>query len=178
MKILLLILSLLSFPSFAEFTLDLTDPEYLDIADIYPSYEMLNVVNFEDTKGTPANGFAFFALKINKDNEDWDVLFSAEISNSKGGDQIIYITLPRTCSDNKERYAPVTIKTNGQNVKYIKYCSGSAEYITPLSKAGHNFLVNEFKKKNNVIFDFSDVRVLFDATGFTKAWRNAGGDAL
>lgn len=178
MRIILFMLSLLSFPSFAEFTFDLTDPKNLEVADIYPHYEILKSINFEDTKGSRFEGYSFFSLKTNKDNENWDSIFSASISSSKDGGQRVYITLAVKCSDKEKNYEPITIKTNGQNVRYRKFCDGSHEYITPISTAGHNFLVNEFKKKDNVLFEFSDIKVLFDATGFTKAWSNAGGDAL
>jgi hypothetical protein len=39
-------------------------------------------------------------------------------------------------------------------------------------------LVDQFKKKNSVKFEFSDISLTFDATGFTKAWNSYGGDAL
>lgn len=171
-------LSLLSFPSFATLTFDLTNPKYLEIADMYPSYELLRTINFEDTKGSDFEGYSFFSFKNKKDSEDWDTIFTANIAESKGGEQKIYITLAIACSDKDKGYEPITIKTNGQNVKYNKFCNGSNTYITTLSKAGHNFLVNEFKKKDSVLFEFSDIKVIFDATGFTKAWNNAGGDAL
>jgi hypothetical protein len=174
MKIIFFILSLLPLPSFASFTLDLTDPKNLEIADIYPSYEVLTSVSFEDTK----TNASYVAFKTNKDSEEWDVIFSANISNSQDGKQKLYIFLNVSCSDKDKSYDPITIKTNGQNVKYRKYCNGDDVYITPLSKAGDNFLVNEFKKKDNVVFEFSYIKVLFDATGFTKAWNNSGGDTL
>jgi len=174
MKIIFFILSLFSFPGFASFTLDLTDPKNLEIADIYPAYEVLRSISFKDTKGS----YAFFAFKTKKDIEDFDVIFSAHISNSQSGKQKIYITLNVKCADKDKSYESITIKTNGQNVKYNKFCDGSSVYITPLSKAGDNFLVNEFRKKDDVLFKFSDIRVLFDATGFTKVWNQAGGDAL
>jgi len=178
MKIILFMLSFLSFPSFAGFTLDLTDPKNLEIADIYPSYEVLGSISFEDTKGTQLKGHSLLSFKRTKDNEKWDSVFSAGISSSKGGKQRIYVSLAANCTDKDKSYDPITIKTNEKNVRYNKYCDGSNEYIAPLSKAGDNFLVNEFKKKDSVIFEFSDIRVFFDATGFTKAWNNAGGDAL
>ncbi len=70
------------------------------------------------------------------------------------------------------------VKTNGQNVRYHRFCDGSNIYLTPYSKAGDNFLVDQFKKKNSVEFEFSDISLIFDATGFTKAWNSYGGDAL
>jgi hypothetical protein len=174
MRKILLIISLLSSPSFAGYTIDLTDPKHIEIADAYPSYEVLKVINFEDT----GDGLSLFGFKSKKYSEDWDVIFHARISNSQGGDQKIYITLSTECSNTEKSYGEITIKTNEQNVRYSKYCDGKHFYITPLSKAGDNFLVNEFKKKNNVILKFSDFTLFFDATGFTKAWKKAGGDAL
>ncbi len=97
MKIMAFILSLLSFPCFAYLELDLTDPENLEIADGYPLYEVLQLVSFEDTIGSEASGHSFFALKTKKNNKNWDVVFAASISVSKGGVQKVYIKLNSKC---------------------------------------------------------------------------------
>lgn len=171
-----LIMSLCFFTTYtyAGFTLDLTDPKNLEIADIYPSYEMIRSVNFNDTDANTS----ILGFKSSKDSEGWDAMFIAEISANKNGKQKIYIYLSSTCSDSKKNMGNTTIKTNDQNVKYHRFCDGKNIYITPISKAGDNFLVNEFKKSDSVKFEFSDIIVLFDASGFTKKWNGYGGDAL
>ncbi|HCG5919395.1 TPA: hypothetical protein NJ048_004579 [Vibrio parahaemolyticus] len=174
MKKTALLLALFSFSTSASFTLDLTDPKNLAIADMYPSYEMLRSISFADT-GT---GSSLFGFKSDRASDNWDTIFEARISTSKSGQQRIYVTLAVPCTDRETSYENVTIKTNDQNVRYNKFCDGSRIYLTPLSKAGDNFLVDQFKKKNSVAFEFSDIRVVFDADGFTKAWNNYGGDAL
>ncbi|WP_105264922.1 hypothetical protein [Pseudoalteromonas sp. T1lg76] len=173
MKKLLLPLMFISFQSLATNTLDLTDPKNIEIADMYPSYELLRTVSFEATGKAALLGF-----KIDKTSDDWDAIFEARISANMDGEQKIYITLDLPCSDQEEILDPSTIKTNGQNVRYYRFCNGSHVYMTPISKAGDNFLVDEFKKKDFVKFEFSDITVLFDAAGFTKQWNNFGGDAL
>ena len=160
--------------TYAGFTLDLTDPENLKIADIYPSYEMMRSINFNDTDGN----VSILGFKSSKEDENWDTLFIAKIAANTEGKQKIYITLASECSDSKKVLDGTTIKTNGQNVRYHRFCDGSNIYITPVSKAGDNFLVNEFKKSESVKFEFSDIIVLFDASGFTKKWNSYGGDAL
>lgn len=160
--------------TYASLILDLTDPKNLDIADMYPSYEVLINANFNDTDGNSS----IIGFKSSKDSEDWGPVFSAEIAASKNGKQKIYIQLDSICSDSKKDIGTITIKTNEQNVKYSRFCNGTHIYITPLSKAGENFLVNEFKKSNYVKFVFSDITLLFDASGFTKKWNDFGGDAL
>ncbi|CAK3099509.1 conserved exported hypothetical protein [Vibrio crassostreae] len=169
---------ILPFKSFAFANLDLTDPKNIEIADMYPSYEYLRIINFEDSAGnsTLANS-TVSAFEANKGSGVWEV-FSAAIGESKTGKQRIYITLAKTCDDTKEQFAAITLKTNDQNVRYNKFCDGRNIYLTPMSKAGDNFLVNQFKKKNSVSFVFSDIHIVFDATGFTKAWNNYGGDAI
>jgi len=174
MKKILMIFTLFSSASFASFTIDLTDPRYIEIADMYPFYEELTSMSFSDT----GNGLSILAFKSEKNTKEWDVIFSAKIANSKEGLQKIYITLSTICTDKEIIYDSMTIKTNGQNVRFSKFCNGKNFYITPLSRAGDNFLVNEFKKKDNVLFEFDDLNIIFDATGFTKAWDEAGGDAL
>ncbi|MFH4804556.1 hypothetical protein WMQ58_22910 [Vibrio diabolicus] len=174
MKKTALLLALFSFSTSASFTLDLTDPKNLAIADMYPSYEMLRSISFADT-GT---GSSLFGFKSDKASDNWDTIFEARISTSKSGQQRIYVTLAVPCTDRDTSYENITIKTNDQNVRYNKFCDGSHIYLTPLSKAGDNFLVDQFKKKNSVAFEFSDIRVVFDADGFTKAWNSYGGDAL
>ncbi|HCK0617622.1 hypothetical protein CGI93_22320 [Vibrio parahaemolyticus] len=171
---LLLTLSLISFQSIAGFTMDLTDPQYLNVADMYPSYEMLRSLNFNDNDGK----MSLFGFKTDKNSDSWDTIFAATISSNRDGKQKIYITLASTCDNTEEVLEKTTIKTNGQNVRYHRFCDGTHIYMTPISKAGDNFLVNEFKKKDSVKFEFSDIVVLFDATGFTKGWNNYGGDAL
>jgi hypothetical protein len=158
----------------AGFTFDLTDPKNLSLADNYPSFEVLRSRNFNDTR----DNSSLFGFKTDKDSGLWDTIFSAEIAASKNGTQRIYIITAVTCSNKKQEYGLSTIKTNGRNVRYRRYCDGSNIYITPLSKAGDAYLLNEFKKKNSVEFEFINIRVFFDATGFTKAWINFGGDAL
>jgi hypothetical protein len=173
MKKFLFLLSLISLNSHAAFTADLTDPKYLNLADTFPSYELLRVVNFSDTQ----SGRSLVAFKVDKNNENWDSIFSAAISSSNNGKQKLYITLAKTCND-KDMKEETVVKTNGQNVRYHWFCNGSNIYLTPYSKAGDNFLVDQFKKKNSVKFEFSDISLTFDATGFTKAWNSYGGDAL
>ncbi|HDM8135543.1 TPA: hypothetical protein P0E15_005162, partial [Vibrio harveyi] len=153
--------------------IDLTDPEFLNLADKYPSYEALRVVNFADTNGERS----LIGFKIDKNSENWDSIFSAEIGSNKDGKQKLYIYLAKRCSDD-QMLEKTTIKTNGQNVRYHRFCDGNNIYITPLSKAGDNYLINEFKKKNSVSLEFSDIAITFDATGFTKGWNSYGGDAL
>ncbi|EHA1075519.1 hypothetical protein V3H39_22270 [Vibrio parahaemolyticus] len=174
MKKVALLLALFSFNTSASFTLDLTDPKNLEIADMYPSYELLRSISFADT----SSGSALFGFKSDKASDNWDTIFEARISTSKSGQQRIYVTTAVPCTERETNYENVTIKTNEQNVRYSKYCDGSRIYLTPLSKAGDNFLVEQFKKKNSVAFEFSDIRVVFDAKGFTKAWNSFGGDAL
>jgi len=62
--------------------------------------------------------------------------------------------------------------------KYRQYCDGYNYYLGPISTAGLNYLVSEFKIKDNVLFEFNDINVLFSAEGFTKSWKKYGGDAL
>ncbi|EGQ9303616.1 hypothetical protein WD376_004201 [Vibrio vulnificus] len=175
MKKAALLLALFSFQSSASFTLDLTDPKNLEIADIYPAYELVRSISFADNSNGKS---ALFGLKSDKNSDNWDTIFEARISSSQSGQQRIYVTTAVTCSDREAIYDSATIKTNGQNVRYNKYCDGNWIYLTPLSKAGDNFLVDQFKKKNHVAFEFLDIRVVFDAEGFTKSWNSYGGDAL
>lgn len=154
--------------------LDLTDPKNMSTSEVYPSYEALQVVNFNDTKAN----MAIFGLKSDKASKDWDILISVSISESKGGKQSIYITLDTKCTDKEKEYGEMTVKTNDQNVRYSKYCDGKNIYITPRSMAGKSFLRDEFLKKQYVAFIFEDIFVTFDASGFTKAWNNFGGDAI
>ncbi|ENM5772340.1 hypothetical protein P3491_36975 [Vibrio parahaemolyticus] len=173
MKKLLFLLALFTFKGHAAFTLDLTDPKNLEVADMYPSYELLRSLSFEDTGDS-----AMFGFKLDKSSEIWDTIFVASISANMDGKQKVYIYLALKCSDKDEKFEQSTHKTNGQNVRYYRFCDGNNVYMTPVSKAGDNYLVNEFKKKDNVSFEFPDIRVIFDAAGFTKRWNSYGGDAL
>lgn len=174
-----LCIGLLSYNSNAVTVIDLTDPTNLEVADQYPSFKEIKIVSFEDSTGIEEldNGnSSIFGLKPN-DSDDWRI-FKASIAASKEGKQRIYIYTAKTCKDEDEDITTIVIKTNKQNVKYNSYCNGNVYYISPISKAGLNFLISEFKKKENVIFEFSDITVLFDATGFTKKWGKFGGDAI
>ena len=160
--------------SHAGFTLDLTDPKNLEVADFYPSFEMIRSINFNDTE----DNSSIVGFKSSKDSENWDAIYSAIISANKNGEQKIYVYLASVCSDSKKNMGKISVKTNAQNVMYYRFCNGKNIYITPVSKAGDNFLVNEFKNRNNVKFEFSDTTILFDASGFTRRWNSFGGDAL
>ncbi|CAM3718968.1 hypothetical protein [Pseudoalteromonas maricaloris] len=170
----LLFLLLLPIKSFAVNTWDLTDPSNLDIANTYPNYQLLQILSFEDT----GNGQSIIGFKTEKSNENWGPVFAASIALSKNGNQRIYIYTARTCNNTQKRYEDIILKTNEKNVRYSKYCDGSIEYLTPRTTAGDNFLESEFKKKNVVVIEFSDIKLVFDARGFTKAWNSKGGDAL
>lgn len=160
--------------TYAGFSIDLTDPRHLKLADLYPSYEMMTSMDFNETNGD----FSLVAFKTFKDNESWDTLFVAKIASSIDGTAKIYITLASKCSDPKSTLSDITIKTNDQNVRYHRYCDGMYIYITPVSKAGDNFLVNEFKTNPSVMFGFKDVPIIINAVGFTNKWNSFGGDAL
>ena len=174
LKKLLMSLCLFSACVNADFTLDLTDPKNLEIADMYPAFEIMRSLNFKDTGGEKS----LLGFKSSKDSDNWDNVFVAQISTSKEGEQKVYIYLASTCTDSEKPIGKTTIKTNNQNVKYHRFCDGKNIYITPVSAAGDNFLVGEFKKSEMVKFEFSDIMILFDATGFTKGWNSFGGDAL
>lgn len=170
----LLLIWLLPFISHAGYTVDLTDPKELELADIYPSFEVMRSLNFNDTQSK----MTMFGFKSDKESDDYDVIFYADISSDKNGKQRIYITTSKSCDNSDEPFETIRIKTNGQNVRYKRFCNGSYIYITPMSAAGSNYLRDEFMKKDDVVLAFSDIFVIFDATGFTKAWNNYGGDAL
>ncbi|WP_297892744.1 hypothetical protein [Shewanella sp.] len=169
------VLYLASLPCYAGFTLDLTDPENLTIADLYPSYEAIRTLSFSDT----GKNMSLVGFKLKKESDEWNPIFSATIGSTIKGKQTLYISLDIECSGDKEILEASVIKTNDQNVKYSRYCGPDKKvYMTPTSAAGENFLINEFKKKDMVKFEFSDITIFFDAEGFSKSWSSYGGDAL
>ncbi len=163
--------------SLAVVDLDLRDPENIDIADIYIAHNFIRIVSFADTQGDKNSGRSFFGLS--KDGgENFEDVFVASILFNKSGERNIYITTNIKCEGDGADLDDTVVKTAGQNVRYLQFCNGETIYITPRSEAGKNFLLKKFKELNNVAFEFSHLNVLFDATGFTKAWENIGGDAL
>ena len=173
-KVAFFLLFIITAPSYAGFTMDLTDPEFLEVADEYPLYEVLTSTSFNDGNVNTST----FSLKSDKDNKNADEYFVAEINSSSEGEQRIYIQLSLPCSDEDEVLEDSIVKTNDRNVRFERYCDGENVYMTPLSKAGDNYVLAEFKEKNIVVFEFSDITVFFDAEGFTSAWNSFGGDAL
>lgn len=173
MKKTLYLLLLISQVTLAGSKLDLDDPENAGIAKYYPGYEAMVYSNF--TEGVDAS---VVALWKDKNQVKWDKMYIAKIEIGTSGQQKIFILLTDSCSNDKNSYAPVVIKTNHQNVRYYKDCILNNIILTPVSSVGVDFVVNEFKKDGIVIFDFLDFNIVFDATGFTKAWAEFGGDAL
>jgi len=176
---LLLIVGLFSNQSKGGAVFDLTNPDHLKLADMYPNYKEMRVASFDDTKGIKELGDgnrSIVGLKPNN-SDDWEI-FQATLSTDTTGKRRVYIHSTNPCKNEDEDGKTVTLKTNEQNVRYVRYCDGNFYYFSPISTAGLNFLVSEFKKKEAVKVEFSDIHIIFIATGFTKSWNNFGGDAL
>ena len=135
-------LSYFFFPtlSSADIVVDLTTPEAASFSEKYPEYEWMRLLSFADT----GENLAITAFQISKDVDEFD-LYIATISSSKKGKQKLYITIPDTCSEGDPKLDEnTTIKTNEQNVMYLRFCDGKRVYLTPFSDAGNDFLINEF----------------------------------
>jgi len=176
---LIFLVGLLSFKGGASVTFDLTDPVNLEIADMYPQFKKIRILSFKDTIGSKelGDGNESYFGYIENDTTNYN-FFRVSISSSNSGKQRIYIYLAKSCKNADEKVNTVVVKTNGTNVKYHQYCDGYNYYLGPISTAGLNYLVSEFKIKDNVLFEFNDINVLFSAEGFTKSWKKYGGDAL
>lgn len=120
MKNILALLAFVTLQSNAGMTLDLTDPDLVNIADQYPDYQAMKYLNFDDTAGK----FSLTGFKENIDDDDWDPIFSAYIGLGNDAKQRVYIGLPKDCSDRDESYDILTIKANGQNVRFFQLCDG------------------------------------------------------
>ncbi len=151
-------------------TIDLTNPDNLELSNLYPDHDTLETINFNDTEGK----FSRFLLKNNQ-NPDSNLSIKAHIGSGTSGEQRIYLLTNKACY-NSEKVENKTIKTNDKNVIYNVYCHNGQQYFTPKSTAGLNYVINEFKRKKYVFF--SVFIAYIDATGFTKAWNNYGGNAL
>ena len=115
---------------------------------------------------------------MRKDGPQADFWF-ANISSSKSGQQRLYISTPRKCDEaNSTDMNSTTVNVNGQNVRFLHYCSSGNIYMTTATEAGDEYVISEFRKKDTVRFGFAEYPVIFDATGFTRQWNNFGGDAL
>lgn len=174
MKKFLFFILFISNQSIAGFTADLTHPEYQKLASLYPSYELLRSLNFDET----GEYQSIVGFKHKKENKNWDAVYSAKIGNSVNGTQNIYIEMAQQCTEENKKIGMITINTNGQNVRYNKFCNGKEVYIIPLSKAGNRYLVRQFKNDKLVKFKFPNINITFDAQGFSNAWDSFGGDAI
>ena len=162
--------------AFAE--LDLTDPEFMDIADTYPAYKSLKSLSFKftnDLEGLKNSSVLGFKT-IN--SEVYDVIYQTRIGFNMDGQQRIYIHLDRRCSESNGFVDELILPTNFRNVTYNRYCDGNQYYLTPKSMAGLNYLVSELKKEESIIIEGNDIKLLFNAIGFTASWNGFGGDAL
>ncbi|PMO44774.1 hypothetical protein BCT10_13940 [Vibrio splendidus] len=110
------------------------------------------------------------------------------VDHSKGGKQNFYIEHSvkngSTCKAYSSRSTSV-IKINGQAVKFLTFCNQFSDNnnwyqsMTPETTRGKNFVVNTFKNApNTVSIEATDYTFNATAVGFTKAWNNAGGNAL
>ncbi|MCP5212995.1 MAG: hypothetical protein H6998_18925 [Hahellaceae bacterium] len=128
---------------------------------------------------------------INKHDKDKSNIITAIIGRSEDGVQRIYFSiefhgkynmcLPKQISETS------IAKLDGQPVKMRTWCnkytySNSNNYyltITPETIAGRKFVVSRFKTApKEVLFEHEGIVVYIPAKGFTKAWKQFGGDAL
>ncbi|MBY5981269.1 hypothetical protein [Ferrimonas balearica] len=164
------------FGTSANEVIDLTLSENIDIAQMYPEFSKVRVLNFADNIGNDSlrNG-TYFALE----REDGSMeIFSARISLSKASKQMLYIEVAKECSNSNEEGTPAVLKVNEQNVSFTRFCSGENYYYAPKTTAGSNFLVEQFRKSDTVAVNAYGFRMFFDATGFIASWDSFGGDAL
>ncbi|MDC5855529.1 hypothetical protein [Vibrio europaeus] len=116
--------------------------------------------------------------------------FSAYIAHSKNGEQRLYFETIRfenhenvkICDPESEQENTV-LTINGQPVKFFTYCNTDknktiTQSMTAQSNAGTEFVINTFKGSNQVTISVGSFKISIPANGFTKAWNNAGGDAL
>ncbi|PMN99609.1 hypothetical protein BCT21_11605 [Vibrio sp. 10N.222.55.F9] len=110
------------------------------------------------------------------------------VDHSKSGEQNFYIEHSvkngSTCKAYSSRSTSV-IKINGQAVKFLTFCNQFSDSknwyqsMTPETTRGASFVVNTFKNAPKTV-SVEAIDYTFNATavGFTKAWNNAGGNAL
>lgn len=132
------------------------------------------------------------------------MLFSSTVGHSKQGAQRLYFEFdydfgrdPQPSSsadiltylDSRRASAPVLSSSimvfNGQAIKMSgatkKYSDTKNTYVsyTPETTAGHNYVVNLFKKSRSPIkVEFQGDTIYVPVTGFTKVWNSHGGDAI
>lgn len=91
---------------------------------------------------------------------------------SSGEILMIYFNVfHNTCTEFSDETYNEIIKVNDQSIKARSQCTGDRKVaIFPLTDAGYNFVVNEFKKSQSVTVQYNDsFSSVYSAKGFTKA---------
>ena len=132
--------------------------------------------------GVPSDNSA----AIQSDSE----IFISEVSHSKTGNQRIYFSHVYTDDDKnicsyENRYPDnSTMVFANQAVKMLRWCKKTDENkyyysYTPETDRGHSYVVNLFKVATSPIeIKYNNETLYFPVIGFTKAWNNAGGNAI
>ncbi|SHO23793.1 Probable cysteine desulfurase 2 [Moritella viscosa] len=141
-----------------------------------------NFVNFSN--GTLHQGFGeggtpnvartvFSHADLSKGDE-----FMAQVGMTQRGLDI-FIYTPEKCS--KSDISEVNLNVSDQNVIFYKKCEYSGSSFIVKSEKGRDFLINKFKASQLVPIKLIDPKgrvISFNAFGFTKMWKNLGGNSL
>ena len=133
------------------------------------------------------------ALVVTNDEQYPDVswFLVTSIDHSVSGEKRIYISLQKYISGKPvsicEDKDPIYAKVNGQAIRFSPFCRDyesngekyKETYITPLPSNGDKYLYNSFKKSSeHIIFELWGIRTPISSVGFSKAWKDFGGNAL
>ncbi len=158
------------------------------------SFSLLTMSSYATETQTPLpwlesdDGSAFVEYK--SDNNAENKFLEANISHSESGEQKLYFRDlsslgNRLCQQENTVPDITTMVFNGQAVKMSRWCkqySYSSNYyldLTPETVVGHQYIIDLFKKSLIPIdIQFNNEYISFPVIGFTKAWENAGGDAI
>ncbi|MDO6763402.1 hypothetical protein [Agarivorans sp. 1_MG-2023] len=121
------------------------------------------------------------------------LVVSANVGSGKDGKQRLYIEqalvkpeekVVKFLCEKSEDDDRTVLNINGTNVQFSKDCielpNGEGSYIslTPISDAGVEFVLKQFRQRNSVTINIWSVPVSITAKGFNDSWNNFGGDAL
>jgi hypothetical protein len=126
---------------------------------------------------------------VNKHDKDKTNIITAKIGRGEDGTQRLYFSAEfygglNMCLPQKTSEISIA-KFDNQPIKMLTWCnkySNSNNYylsMTPESIDGRKFVVSRFKTApKEVLFEHEGIVAYIPARGFTKAWKQSGGDAL
>jgi hypothetical protein len=159
---------------------DLSDPNNSHYLKYLESNNyIVELLNFNDTSSLSASHLDNNSIIIyrNKNNKLLDKFYRAVLSMNGDGETKIYIYTYDKCILN-ENLGNDFYQVEGKRVTFQRFCTKNGINFVASTNKGNAFVINKFKANKYVTIETYNSLLIFDATGFTKAFNAFDGNPL